>query len=93
MDDIDKIHMDFIAEQNKTTKAHTRKASKRKTIKVRSSVEVARSEYKRSKKQHKEAIKALKRDIKKHKLLIKQSRATYKLVRLSNNTPWYKHLF
>ena len=56
MDDIDQIEDEINATKNKT--AHTRKgaAPKAKRIKVRSSVEVAKDEFKRAKRLHRAEI-------------------------------------
>lgn len=82
MDDIDFIEDEINAA--KTTKAHTRKvATKTRRIKVRSSVEVARDEFKRAKRVHRAEVKKARRVIKQHHLLIKQARGTYKLIKLS----------
>ena len=76
--------IDFIADgiQKETHKAHTRKTGTVKKIKVRGSVEVARDDFRKSKKLHRQAIKNLKRQIKAHKLMIKQARGAYRLVKL-----------
>ena len=80
LDDIDLITDDI----NRTLKAsHTRSSSTGRRIKVRSSVEVARDDYKRAKKLHKANIKKLKQNIKSHRLMIKQARNTYRLIKLS----------
>lgn len=79
MDDIDFITDDI----NRTVKAHSRTTTNGKRIKVRSSVEVAKDDYKRAKALHKANIKKLKQNIKTYKLMIKQARNTYKLIKLS----------
>lgn len=82
IDDIDLIEDEINATKNKT--AHTRKGAtpKAKRIKVRSSVEVAKDEFKRAKRVHRAEIKRAKRVIKQHRLLIKQARGAYKLIKL-----------
>lgn len=80
-----KDDIDFITDDiNRTLKAsHTRNTQTGKRIKVRSSVEVAKDDYKRAKKLHKANIKKLKQNIKSHRLMIKQARNTYRLIKLS----------
>ena len=67
--------------------AHARKSGK-KTIRVRSSVEVARDNFKLAKATHRKAVKAIRQDIRRkkaiarnniaaHKTLIRQARTSY----------------
>lgn len=81
IDDIDFI-TDDIQSIKELKKAHTRTVSK-KTIKIRSSVDKAKSDYKTAKQLHRNNIKSLHRNIRTHKLMIKQARNTYRLVKLS----------
>jgi hypothetical protein len=82
MDDIDYITDDIQAIKKQNKAGHTRKAET-KRIKVRSSVEVARDNYRASKRLHRKAIKGLKNTIRIHKLQIRQAKDAYKLVKLS----------
>lgn len=82
MDDIDFI-TDEITKEKQTKKAHSRK-TETKRIKVRSSVEVAKDNFKQAKRLHRSQIKSLRRNIKTHKLMIRQARNTYRLIKLSN---------
>lgn len=82
MDDIDELYMDIEKDKATTVKAHTRKLGTKK-IKVRSSLEVAKDNFKSAKRIHKAQIKSLKRNIATHKLMIKQARNTWRLVKLS----------
>jgi hypothetical protein len=82
MDDIDYITDDIEAIKKQNKAGHTRK-TEAKRIKVRSSVEVARDNYRASKRLHRKAIRQLKRSIKTHKLQIRQARNTFKLVKLT----------
>ena len=81
LDDIDMIYDEALAVKA-PKKAHKRSTGS-KHIKVRSSLEVAKDEYKSARNVHKAQIKRAKRAIKQHKLMIKQARGTYKLIRLS----------
>lgn len=74
--------------------AHSRKVGK-KQIKVRSSVEKARDDYKAAKRHHKDEIKRLKRQIKlarkvaannvkAHRNMIATAKTTYKSIKLAN---------
>jgi hypothetical protein len=76
---MDKIDTLFI-EATTLKKAHTRKH----TIKVRSSIEIAHTNYRSAVVLHKANIKTLKRNIKSHKLLIKQARTNYQIIKLED---------
>lgn len=77
MDDIDQI-----TDQINVIKSnHTRKVGKRKTIKVRGTVEVARDNFKAAKRVHKAQIKKLRQNIKTHKLMIRQAKTAYKIIK------------
>ena len=78
MDDIDNIYL----ETTKIKKGHKRIMANTKKIKVRSSVEVAKDNYKKAKQVHKDDIKGLRRNIRSHRLMIRQARNTYKIVKL-----------
>ena len=82
MDDRDNLYI----EAKNLKSEHTRKGStpKAKKIKVRGSVEVARDNYRASKKMHKAQIRQLKRSIKAHKLEIRQAKGNYKLIKLND---------
>ena len=82
IDDIDYIEDDINAiKQNKA--AHERNTKTVKHIRVRGSVEVARDQYRATKKMRKAQIKQLKCGIRVQKLLIKQAKGNYKLIKLS----------
>lgn len=76
-DDIDKLYI----ETTKIKKGY-KKTMNKKTIKVRSTLDVALDDYKKSKAIHKANIKNDKRSIKSHRLMIKQAKTLYKLVKL-----------
>lgn len=74
--------IDLIEDEIKATKsAHTRKGATARKIKVRSSVEVARDNYKAAKRVHKAQIKKLRQNIKTHKLMIRQAKTAYKIIK------------
>lgn len=77
--------LDFLLEHPETIK-QPKKAHKRtiegRSIKVKSSLDVARDTYKRVKKQHKAEIARNRNSIAKHRQLIKQARGVYKLAKL-----------
>lgn len=82
MDDID-----FITDEMNTIKqikkGHDRNTKTVTKIRVRGSVEVARDNYRASKKMHKAQIRQLKRSIKAHRLQIRQAKGNYKLIKLN----------
>lgn len=89
LDDIDQL---FI-ESSTIKREHTRKGAtpKTKKIRVRGSVELARDNYRNSKRIHRAQIKQLRRNIVSHKLLIDQARTSYKLVKNSDSTKkWFQ---
>ena len=79
MDDIDYITDEVTKIQKKAHKRNAPAGGKR--IKIRSTGQVARANYRAAKKLHRDAIRQLRRDIKKHKLLKRQARIAYKLSR------------
>ena len=79
LDEIDLITDEITA---LTKPAHSRKVGK-KTIKVRSSVEVAKDNYKAAKRLQRANIKRARQNVRSYKLLIKQARNTFKLVKLN----------
>lgn len=83
LDDINIIYEDAEVEKKKRLKrAHTKNVAS-KTIKVRSSVQEAKDDYKAAKKLHKASIALEKRKIKSYKILIQQARNSYRLIKLS----------
>ena len=82
MDDIDTLFIE--AKTIKATKpAHLRQLGK-KTIRVKSSIEKAKDDFKRAKHIQRQNVLSAKNNIKSYRLLIKQARNTYKLVKLAN---------
>jgi len=90
MDDIDFIEQDIIKVKKS---AHTRKVEGKK-IRVRSSVEKARDDYKLAKREHKNRIKAIKaqarlnariarNNVKAHRNMIATAKTTYKAIKLA----------
>lgn len=87
-EDINTLYEDITAEKKQLKAAHKRKgANTKKSIKVRSSVQVARDEYKATRKLHRKYMREIRGDarrkLRQHKLLIKQARTAYKIVKLS----------
>lgn len=76
MDDID-----MITDEISNIKAHTRKHNG-KRIKVRGTLDVARDDYRKARRLHRNNIKGLRTSIKAHKLMIKQARTTYKIIKM-----------
>lgn len=81
MDEIDTLYEEALTVKS----GHKRKTGK-KVIKVRSSVDKARDDFKKAKASHKAEIAKLKAGIKSHKLLIRQAKNQLKLVRLAEKS-------
>lgn len=82
MDDIDNIYL----ETTKIKKGHKRTMANTKKIKVRSTVEKARGDYKKAKQVHKDDIKGLRRNIRSHRLMIRQAKTLYRIVKLQEKS-------
>ena len=93
-DILDQLIIDTEDEVAKAKAGHTRKVGK-KQIKIRSSVEVARDNYKQARKTHRAEIKALKakmrlerriarNNIKAHRNLIASAKTSYKAIKLAD---------
>lgn len=80
-EDINDLYLE--SEAIKATRtAHTR-TSKTTKIKVRSSLEKARDDYKRAKRLQRDNIRRARQQIKSYKLLKKQARTTYRIIKLA----------
>lgn len=81
MDDIDTI---FEETQATPRKAHKRTLAIGKRIKVKSTTDIAKDNYKRVKRLNRANISKAHRDIASYKLLTKQAHNNYKLIKLEN---------
>jgi hypothetical protein len=83
-EDINQLFEEATSLKNsKPKRGHKRNTKTVKHINVRGGLEVAKDNYKTTKRIHKAQIKALRQNIKTHKLLIKQAHNTYKIIKLS----------
>jgi len=83
IDDIDFIEDEIIRAKNQKP-SHKRKLPSGKKITVKSSLDVAKDQFKQAKRIQNANIASAKRNIKSYKLLKKQARNTWKLAKLAS---------